>query len=92
MRPKRKRVFIAREIPDAELTTLIAEISELIKTHRTTTGGSLEDFAYEIGISRSTLVRAESGGDMVLSNFLRIIYGLNMEPEDFFKELKKKQK
>ena len=67
----------------SELEKMLKKVGKLIKEARWERG-SLEDFAYEINISRSAMARYESGGDMLLSSFLKVAYGLNIDPGDFF--------
>lgn len=78
---------MARELPEQELLKAIKNISDRIKEKRIEQG-PLEDFAYEINVSRSTLHRCESGYDLRMSTFIRILYGLDIQPEDFFKGIK----
>jgi predicted transcriptional regulator len=83
--------IIARQLSDNELAVILKKIGELLKEKRVN-AGSLEDVSYEIRISRSALARYEKGGDMQLSNFLKVIYGLNIDAEVFFSELRKSLK
>jgi predicted transcriptional regulator len=78
----------ARQLSDNEIAVILRKVGELLKDKRTKVG-SLEDVSYEIRISRSALARYERGGDMQLSNFLKVIYGLNIDEEAFFSELRK---
>ncbi|HEX9504084.1 MAG TPA: XRE family transcriptional regulator [Patescibacteria group bacterium] len=88
MRTKKKpgKRPIAKELPPGEIEKILQNIGKLIKESRQVRS-SLEDFAYEINISRSALARYEAGGDMLLSSFLKVVYGLEIEPEAFFKKL-----
>jgi len=89
MRTKKKtdKRPIAKELPPGEIEKILKTVGKLIKESRQEKS-SLEDFAYEINISRSALARYEAGGDMLLSSFLKVAYGLNIEPDDFFKAIK----
>jgi len=89
MRTKKKpgKRPIAKELPAGEVEKILKTIGKLIKESRQERS-SLEDFAYEINISRSALARYEAGGDMLLSSFLKVVYGLDVNPEDFFKLVK----
>lgn len=78
---------IAHELSPAEIDKILKKIGKGIKAKRKDRT-SLEAFAYEISISRSAMARYEIGGDMLLSNFLKVLHGLEINPEDFFKELK----
>lgn len=83
--------LIAKELPDAEMEKLLLEIGKLIKSMRDDRT-TLERFAYEINISRSQMSKYESGGDMLLSTFLKLLHGLDTTGEGFFKELQKKSR
>ena len=78
---------VARELTPAEVDKLLAKIAKLLKAKREARS-SLEAIAYELGMSRTQITRYESGGDMYLSTFLKLLHGLDEKPEDFFKELK----
>jgi hypothetical protein len=80
--------MIAKQLSDAEITGLLTKVGQLIKEKRSA-AGTLEDVSYEIRLSRSALARYEKGGDMQLSNLFKVLYGLNIEFEDFFIELRK---
>lgn len=78
---------VARELSVTDIEKSLVKISKHIKAlrkDRTT----LESFAYEIGVSRSAMTRYESGGDMYLSTFLKLLHGLDVKPEEFFKDIK----
>ena len=77
--------LIAKELQDAEVEKLLLEIGRLIRAirdDRTT----LERFAYEINISRSQVSKYEAGGDMLLSTFLKLLHGLDINGVEFFRE------
>jgi len=76
----------APELTQEEVEALLKRIGALIKEKRRDQS-SLEDFAYEINISRSALARYEAGGDMLISSFLKVIHGLNILPEEFFRNI-----
>lgn len=87
-KPKKGQQFVANELPVAEMQELLLKIGKLIKSareERTT----LEKFVYEINISRSQMSKYEAGGDMFLSTFLKLLYGLDINVEEFFRELNK---
>ncbi len=89
MRSKRisDKKKIAPELSPAEVEKILKRVGKLVKTKRKGQT-SLESFAYEINISRSAMARYEAGGDMLLSSFLKVLYGLGISPEEFFKEIK----
>lgn len=81
-----KRV-VASELSAADAEKMLAKIGKLLKAKRKSRS-SLETFAYEINVSRSAMTRYEAGGDMYLSTFLKLLHGLDIAPEAFFKEMK----
>ncbi len=82
------RKAVAKEMSPVEIHKNLQRIGKLIKTKRQART-TLESFSYEISISRSSMGRYESGSDMYLSTFLKLLYGLDTLPEDFFKDLPK---
>jgi len=77
---------IARELSPADTQKLLLKIGKVIKAKRKTQT-TLENFAYEINVSRSAMTRYEAGEDMYLSTFLKLLHGLDIEPSDFFNEV-----
>jgi hypothetical protein len=77
---------IAQELSAAETERLLNKIGKALKNKRQART-TLESFSYEINISRSAMTRYESGGDMYLSTFLKLLHGLDIKPEDFFKDV-----
>jgi transcriptional regulator with XRE-family HTH domain len=77
---------VAQELSAAETEKMLNKIGKLLKTKRQVRT-TLESFSYEINISRSAMTRYEAGGDMYLSTFLKLLHGLDIKPEDFFKDL-----
>ncbi|WP_205510838.1 hypothetical protein [Longitalea arenae] len=77
---------IAQELSAAETEKMLNRIGKLLKNKRQART-TLESFSYEINISRSAMTRYEAGGDMYLSTFLKVLHGLDIKPEDFFKDL-----
>jgi predicted transcriptional regulator len=82
----KERGLVAKKLTEADLENIFKKISKVIKDKREVRS-KLDDFAYETNISRSTAVRAEAGEDLMLSNFLRIVYGLDIKFSEFFKEI-----
>jgi len=78
---------IAEELSPAEIEKLLARIGKALHSKRKART-TLESFAYEINISRSAMTRYEAGGDMYLSTFLKLLHGLQVSPETFFKDVK----
>ena len=78
---------VAQELSAADIDKLLAKIGKALHSKRKART-TLESFAYEINISRSAMTRYEAGGDMYLSTFLKLLHGLDILPEDFFKDVK----
>lgn len=77
---------IAQELSAAETEKLLNKIGKTLKNKRQVRT-TLESFSYEINISRSAMTRYEAGGDMYLSTFLKLLHGLDIKPEEFFKDV-----
>jgi transcriptional regulator with XRE-family HTH domain len=77
---------IAQELSAAETEKMLNKIGKALKNKRQIRT-TLESFSYEINISRSAMTRYESGGDMYLSTFLKLLHGLDIKPEEFFKDV-----
>ncbi len=84
-RPSARRP-IAQELSAAETEKMLNKIGKALKNKRQART-TLESFSYEINISRSAMTRYESGGDMYLSTFLKLLHGLDIKPEEFFKDV-----
>ena len=88
---KKGQQFTASKLTADEKKKLLLKTGSLIKAarlERTT----LAEFAYEINISRTQIIKHEAGGDMLFSTFLKLLYGLDIKPEEFFRELQKEGK
>lgn len=85
-KPKAARPVV-KELSVEEIEKILQRISKLIKSKRKTLT-TLEDFSYEVGISRSAMAKYEAGADMYLTTFFKLIHGLNITPEEFYKALK----
>jgi transcriptional regulator with XRE-family HTH domain len=77
---------IAQELTAAETEKMLNKIGKALKNKRQART-TLESFSYEINISRSAMTRYEAGGDMYLSTFLKLLHGLDIKPEEFFKDV-----
>lgn len=84
-RPPARRP-IAQELSAAEAEKMLNKIGKALKNKRQART-TLESFSYEINISRSAMTRYEAGGDMYLSTFLKLLHGLDIKPEEFFKDV-----
>jgi len=84
LKPSRRP--IAQELSTVEIEKMLNKIGRMLKNKRKSRT-TLESFSYEINISRSAMTRYESGGDMYLSTFLKLLHGLDITPEEFFKDM-----
>jgi transcriptional regulator with XRE-family HTH domain len=84
LKPSRRPV--AQELSATETEKMLLKIGKMLKNKRKART-TLESFSYEINISRSAMTRYEAGGDMYLSTFLKLLHGLDIKPEDFFKDI-----
>lgn len=75
---------------------ILNELGQRIRQHRISLGLTQAELAEKCGISPSTETRIENGADSMISNYLRILSGLNMasnidvlvpEAQPDFKEL-----
>lgn len=80
-KPKR-----AQEITEEQTREVLRNLGLHIRKTRKSLGHRLDHFAYEIGISRSTLIRIEKGDDLLSSSLFRVIFGLGLNLDEFFKE------
>ena len=78
--------FVARYLSGTETEKLLIEIGTLFKTMREERC-TLEQFAYETEICTSQIRKYQKGGDLLLSSFLRVLHGLGVSGEEFFKKL-----
>jgi hypothetical protein len=85
-KPPAKKRPIAQELSAAETEKMLNKIGKVLKNKRQART-TLESFSYEINISRSAMTRYEAGGDMYLSTFLKLLHGLDITPEEFFKDV-----
>ena len=91
VKAKKGGQFTASELPADKRKELLSKMGRMIKAareERTT----LEKFAHEAKISKTQLIKHEAGGDMLLSTFWKLLYALDITPEEFFRELEKKDK
>ena len=91
VKSKKGQRFTARALPIAERKKLLLKTGKLIKAareQRTT----MEKFVYEINISKTQMIKHQAGGNMLLSTFLKLLHGLDIKKEEFFRELEKKSK
>lgn len=60
--------------------------AKLRKLRKSSGYSSYDSFAYEIGINRTQVGNYESGKDMLLSSFFKMLDGLSVTPQEFFKD------
>jgi transcriptional regulator with XRE-family HTH domain len=88
MKPRKARTKVSPTLTDAEIELILSEIGAIVRGLMNKT--TLERFAYETGIARSQVDKYRKGGDMLLSTFLRLIHGLGVTPEKFFRKVRMK--
>lgn len=85
-RPKKKLVISTEEVE------IIKTIAEKAKSLRESLNLGSEEFALRAGINRNTYFRFEqsagSGENYTIAILVKVIRGLNMTVEDFFKGLR----
>jgi DNA-binding XRE family transcriptional regulator len=79
--------YVAPELSDSELKNLLVEIGKTVQTTRESKT-TQERFVIEADVSKASIWKCESGRDLSLGTFLKIIYGLKIQPEDFFKGIR----
>jgi len=85
MKRKKTHTNVAPRLTNDEIEQMLMEIGSIIKKLMTKT--TIEKFAYDTSIGRSQLDKYRKGEDMYLSTFLRLIYGLGLTPEKFFRKV-----
>lgn len=90
MARKAKQKVIIQTISDKEIDAIHLAIGQSIKAKREAIGITIDDFAYQVNISRSGLIRIEKGQDLTLRSLLKVLRGLGTPPEDFFNGLPQK--
>lgn len=85
-RTSKKETVVAADLSEDETRILLKSLAEHIRKTRKSLGFRTDHFAYEIGISRQTLIRMEKGEDMLTSNLVKVIYGLGLNMDQFFKD------
>jgi hypothetical protein len=91
VRPKKGRRLVARKLPANEMKKLLLKNGRLIKSARAERT-TVDKFVYEINISRTQMIKYEAGGNMLLSTFLKLLHGLDINIADFFSELQNTDK
>jgi DNA-binding XRE family transcriptional regulator len=85
-RPKKKLVISPDE------AEIIMAISEKVKSLRKSMNLGSEDFALKAGVNRNTFFRfeqsAQTGENYTVAILLKVIRGLDMTVDEFFKDIK----
>lgn len=84
---KAKKRVIVPTISDKEIDTIHLTIGKIIKTKREALDSTIDDFAYQVNLSRSGLIRIEKGQDLTIRSLLKVLRGLNITPEEFFRSI-----
>lgn len=67
-----------KQLSDSEIDQIFSRIGKVLKEKRKQMEISLDDLAYESGVSRSTLTRMLDGEDVNVRNLLKVAYSLNL--------------
>lgn len=81
-----KKRPVAKEMTQAEIDKVLIKIGRALQARRKSRT-SMEAFCYELNISRSQMTGYEQGKDMYLSTFIKLLYGLDVEAGEFWKEV-----
>lgn len=87
MARKAKQKVLIQTITDKEIESVHLAIGKLLKDRREALGATIDDFAYQVNISRSGLIRIEKGHDTTLRSLLKVARGLGTTPEELFKAI-----
>jgi transcriptional regulator with XRE-family HTH domain len=67
-----------KQLSDSEIDQIFSRAGKTLKERRKQIDISLDDLAYESGVSRSTLTRMLDGEDVNVRNLLKVVYSLNL--------------
>lgn len=67
-----------KQLSDADIDQIFSRVGKVLKEKRKQMEISLDDLAYESGVSRSTLTRMLDGEDVNVRNLLKVAYSLNL--------------
>ncbi|MBO9634356.1 MAG: helix-turn-helix transcriptional regulator [Chitinophagaceae bacterium] len=67
-----------KQLSDSEIDQIFSRAGKALKEKRKQMDISLDDLAYESGVSRSTLTRMLDGEDVNVRNLLKVVYSLNL--------------
>ncbi|QEC43881.1 helix-turn-helix domain-containing protein [Pseudobacter ginsenosidimutans] len=67
-----------KQLSDSDIDQIFSRIGKILKEKRKQMDISLDDLAYESGVSRSTLTRMLDGEDVNVRNLLKVVYSLNL--------------
>lgn len=81
---KAKQKTVIPSITDKEIDVIHLAVGKMLKAKREALGATIDDFAYQVNISRSGLIRIEKGQDLTLRSLLKVLRGLSTSPEEFF--------
>ena len=87
MARKAKQKVVIQSITDKEIDAIHLAIGKMLKDRREAIGATIDDFAYQVNISRSGLIRIEKGQDLTLRSLLKVVRGLGTTPEELFSSL-----
>lgn len=87
MARKAKQKVVIPTITEKEIDAIHLTIGKMLKERREALNATIDDFAYQINISRSGLIRIEKGQDLTLRSLLKVVRGLGTTPEELFSSI-----
>lgn len=67
-----------KQLSDTDIDQIFSRVGKALREKRKQIDISLDDLAYESGVSRSTLTRMLDGEDVNVRNLLKVVYSLNL--------------
>ena len=67
-----------KQLSETDIDQIFTRIGKALQERRKQIGITLDDLAYESGVSRSTLTRMLDGEEVNVRNLLKVVYSLNV--------------
>ncbi|HVK48164.1 MAG TPA: helix-turn-helix transcriptional regulator [Pseudobacter sp.] len=67
-----------KQLSETDIDQIFSRIGKALQERRKQIGITLDDLAYESGVSRSTLTRMLDGEEVNVRNLLKVVYSLNV--------------
>ncbi|MGN6416020.1 MAG: helix-turn-helix domain-containing protein [Pseudobacter sp.] len=75
---KRDKQPTVKQLSEADIDQIFNRIGKALQERREQVGITLDNLAYESGVSRSTLTRMLDGEEVNVRNLLKVVYSLNV--------------